>query len=108
MSEILKYYRREFINPEQVHSHAHILAEIRYHPVTTYRRSPYIEGGFAIMDCSRVASLDFYSHDKKDIDNGLYKLDKLISALTEYRNVFAELRSEFPDDIEDEEEDGMP
>jgi hypothetical protein len=41
---------------------------------------------FCITDCARKVELDFYAHDKEAAENGLYKLNVLISELQAFKD----------------------
>ncbi len=81
------FYRREFLNKETWHSHAHIIAAV---PKVDGRKSEqWVDSpSLSLADCSRLIDLDFGWYDEKELDNSLYKLDLLYKIITQFRSEF--------------------
>lgn len=71
-----RFYRREFLNLEGHHSHAHIIA-------ASPKDRAY--GSVSLMDCSEVINLSLEWRDEDEYENTLHKLDTLIDILKDFK-----------------------
>lgn len=78
----MKHYKRGFLNKGE--GMAAFEADIYYNVDTEEYKSVY--GNFAITDCSRKISLDFYASNLEDVDNNMFKIDTLLAELQDFRN----------------------
>lgn len=94
-----KYYKREFLNKPKYHTIAFILASIEKSD-GCYRE---YDCELSIGDCSRIINLDLDLCSNEDYKNSMYKLDKLINILSEFRDKFKESREEYLEYKEDDD-----
>lgn len=70
--------RRVFLNRPKFHSVAAIYAAVG--------KGDRGEVQLKIVDCNRAVDLDFDGYDTGARENALYKIDKLVEVLTEFRD----------------------
>lgn len=80
-----RYYRRSFINRPGFHATAFVFATVSRTGADD-SQAPHFE--LVIADCSRSISLSIDAYGEECRANTLYKLDTLITTLTEFRAAY--------------------
>lgn len=90
MSDKVLFSKRHFINKLGHHSSAAIICDIKDCRADEYG-DPF-QGHFHISDCEKKISLAMDFGSAKDLDNTLFKLDRIIAITKAYRDEAAKLR----------------
>ena len=65
------FYRRTFLNRRGHHAGAYVIAEVRLDRGTT-QQAAVVDACLTIADCHRVATLDFYAGERRDLANAVH------------------------------------
>lgn len=88
-----KFAISALLNKPGFHSTAAIAAHVKA-PRCYNKKGRYIDGTITISDCIRAIDLDVSGTKPEDYDNALYKIDTLISVLTEFRKAYVKARKQ--------------
>ena len=89
------FQNRAFLNKEGFHSNANIVTYIEeydYNGKNEKKKVKEYYAGYKMMDCSEAISISIDLDDIKQLENTLFKLDKIIEITKEFRDSCESLR----------------